>query len=177
MEIIAWKSDPYIINIIQSHDYYFSLVSWLPVHSWTCHPAVLLPCIKNHQLINLIGYRVKSEIFGVQSSPYFAWPCLLPSLPLFPIGYPMPMTSGIFHCLYSFVYCFVPTDYHSLIPPSLLGQLLFSLQSPREAFSDFSLISNRLFLLWIFMILSTHLSYMWFLYLRMCLSSFRLETW
>ena len=83
------------VRSLYNHDYYFSLISWLPVHSWTCHPVVLLPCVKNHQLINLIVYRVKSEIFSVQSSSCFLHPIFLLSLPLF--SYQIPYAHDIWY--------------------------------------------------------------------------------
>ena len=61
----------------------------------TCHPVVLLPCVKNHQLINLIVCRVKSEIFSVQSSSCFLHPIFLLSLPLF--SYQIPYAHDIWY--------------------------------------------------------------------------------
>ena len=94
---LIWKWWRHLSKVrsLYNHDYYFSLVSWLPVHSWTCHRVVLLPCVKNHQLINLIVYRVKSEIFSVQSSSYFLHPIFLLSLPLF--SYQIPYAHDIWY--------------------------------------------------------------------------------
>lgn len=50
------------------------------------------------------------------------------------------------------------------------------MSSPLESLLWCSLSSNSCFLLWIFMTLSTRLSYMWFCQLFKCLSSFRLDT-
>lgn len=121
------------VQILYNHDYYFSLVS--------CHPVVLLPCVKKPSINKphwLWSKSLKSLVFRAL---IFTSPCLS-TFPPFPRR--IPYAHDIWYIPQLVLLCvlFVPTDYPSLIPPSLLGQLLFSLQSPSEASSPMEAFSD-----------------------------------
>ena len=105
---------------------------------------------------------------------------LMACFTMYPPSYlsPLLMPSGILHSSLDWL---VPTDCNSLTPfstgpapiqPSSPSEMSFPLGSLLWS----SLSSHSCFLLWIFMTLSTHLSYMWFCQLFKCLSSFRLDS-